>query len=161
MSSGSVRPKCPRHSLQRVWIAKLALLTLPLETVNDVQKFIKGSAPLSRFHEDPSQPVAPPPPTASTQGWANVIHFEYDIVGNIMQVRGPSASPPVPCTTIEYDPLFLQFPAVIHAHTGDGCSSSSLDTTTQYDRGFGLLQVQIDPRGGISLNTFDLCVANS
>jgi RHS repeat-associated protein len=127
----------------------------PFAELKDVQKFVKGSAPLSRFHEDPTQPTAPPPPTASTQGWANVIHFEYDIVGNIMQVRGPSASPPVPCTTIEYDPLFLQFPAVIHAHTGDGCSSSSLDTTTEYDRGFGLLQVQIDPRGGISLNTFD------
>ena len=101
--------------------------------LTDVERFLEGSQGLFRAHEDPTQPTAPPPATASPPGWRNVLHVEYDRFGNVALLRGPGS--PGRCTTFEYDAPFAEFVLVEHGHT-DGCGSASLDTQRIFDQAF-------------------------
>jgi RHS repeat-associated protein len=124
----------------------------PAGNLTDIERYIEGSASVVRFHEVPGREVAKAPTTASTKGWKNLLHLDYDQLGNVVLVRGGGS--PEPCTTFEYDAVFLHLLSLLHAHK-NGCSSPSLDTALEYDRGLGIPKKQVDPRGGVTLTKFD------
>src|SRR5262249_25098812 len=120
--------------------------------LTDIEAHLEGMAPLHRMHENPAAQIAPDPPTASTVGWKNILHLDYDQFGNVTLARG--AGSPASCITIDYDAPFAQFASAVHAHK-DGCTSASLDTTRIFDRGLELPIRVFDPTGGMSIIEYD------
>jgi RHS repeat-associated protein len=123
--------------------------------LSEVWGVLKGTLPLDRRHEDPTQAVAPPPPGASVDGPVRLAHYDYDRFDNVVKVTAPSGL----CRGIVPDPDFAQLPIVEITYGGpvggSGCGATELTSQVEWDRGLGARVHESDPSGGERTTVLD------
>jgi RHS repeat-associated protein len=121
-----------------------------------LSEWLEGSLPLQRFHEDPTQNIAPTLPTASGAGFVTVATMAYDGFGNLTHATTPDGG----CYDVGYDPIWSQLPTITTVHVGPplgqyGCGDIGLTTARVFDRGLEQATMTTDPTGAVSFATYD------
>ncbi|HEV8580641.1 MAG TPA: toxin TcdB middle/N-terminal domain-containing protein [Thermoanaerobaculia bacterium] len=116
-----------------------------------------GFLPAADLHRHPKLGTGPPkdavvgpPPTE----WPTLLSIDVDEFGNVVRSRGAETSAQ-PCTEIAFDAAFKQFPEVVTAHAGSGCTGTALVTRLAFDRGLGALTSRLDPGQALSTLAYD------
>ena len=80
----------------------------------------------------------------SPSEWHTLVNFVVDEFGNTTRRLGASTAER-PCTDIEFDDVYRQFPRTIRAWTGSSCTGTALRTELTFDRGLQQLTSQVAP----------------
>ena len=96
------------------------------------------------------------PATASTAlGMRLLRTFGVDAYGNVRSIIGQSATAVRPCTTIDFDGSFNQFPERVTQYTGSACTGGGLRTQYIFDRGLGAASAVNFPNQTMQTTEFD------
>lgn len=114
---------------------------------------LKGSEALLRSHEDPSKAIAPTPTGVSRDGTVELANFagRYDAWGNVTEAIKPNGG----CSRFSYDAFAKQLPTGTKVFTAPGCSGTSIDNMTIYDRELERPVTRIAPSGAASTTEYD------
>jgi RHS repeat-associated protein len=100
--------------------------------------------------------AAAQPADASQNGSLHLHHVTYDGFGNVLtdstELNGGGAQR---CTAITPDSLYAQYPASTTVYPGGCGSSSSLVTSAQFDRRFGVPVSTLSPAGRLTVRKYD------
>jgi hypothetical protein len=116
---------------------------------------LTGSLPLDRFHEDPTQSVAPAPADASQDGVIVLSTTQYDAFGNVSALTGAHGR----CSSRAYDSDFAQLVTVetdfVGAPGSDGCGTTALQALAGWDRGQMTPTMVVDLHGELTTLSYD------
>ncbi len=142
---GSVTPGQRKHML-----VQYDLGGNPLQT----KAVLAGTLPLDRFHEDPTAPVAAPPPSASHDGTILVSTQIYDQFGQLQHQAAPNQR----CRDVTYDATYDELPVLETVFAGAAagtCGAIPLHTIATWDRGWHVVATFQDPTLALTKVSYD------